>query len=88
MNTDAFQKAAEAEGYKIDEPNSLSPNKHNAEHTHPFDAMVIVLEGEITIGCAGADTTYGPGDSCTMAAETPHTETVGSEGVTLLVARR
>ena len=33
MNTEAFQKAAEAEGYKIDEPNSLSPNKHNAEHT-------------------------------------------------------
>ena len=52
MNTEAFQKAAEAEGYKIDEPNSLSPNKHNAEHTHPFDAMVIVLEGESTVAPA------------------------------------
>ena len=30
MNT-AFQKRL-GEGYKIDEPNSLSPNKHNAEH--------------------------------------------------------
>ena len=87
MNTVAFQKAAEAEGYKIDEPNSLSPNKHNAEHTHPFDAMVVVLEGEITIGCAGADTTYGPGDSCHGRRDAA-CETVGSGGVTLLVARR
>jgi len=88
MNTEAFQEAAEKEGYTLDDPNSLSPNKHNTEHTHPFDAMVMVLEGEITIGCGGESTTYGPGDSCSMAAETPHTETVGANGVTLLVARR
>ncbi len=88
MNTDMFYEIAEKEGYKVDKPNSLSPNKHNPKHTHPFDAIVMVLEGTITIGCLGESTTYGPGDTCSMISETPHTETVGADGVTLLVGRR
>ena len=88
MKTETFCETAEKEGYKIEEPKSLSPNTQNAEHSHPFDATVMVIEGEITIGREGNSTTYGPGDSCTMAAETPHTEQVGPEGVTLLVGRR
>lgn len=88
MNTDMFYERAEKEGYKVDKPNSLSPNKHNPKYTHPFDAMVMVLEGTITIGYSGESTTYGPGDTCSMVSETPHTETVGADGVTLLVGRR
>ena len=88
MNENVFRERAEKEGYKVDKPNSVSPNKHNAKHSHPFDAQVMVLEGSITIGCSGESTTYGPGDTCSMLSETPHTETVGADGVTLLVARR
>jgi quercetin dioxygenase-like cupin family protein len=88
MNTDNFKETAERDGFEMDRPFDLSPNKKNAEHTHPFDARVMVVAGEITITSAGNSKTYGPGGICDMAAETPHTESVGPEGVTLLVGRR
>ncbi len=58
------------------------------EHTHEFDARVMVTEGEIAISMGGEKRVYHPGEWCEVAAGTPHAEEIGPAGVKLLVARR
>ena len=88
MNIETFRATAEKEGYVFEEPKKLEAGLENAEHAHHFDAAVMVLDGEITIGVGGENTTYQPGDVCHMASGTEHTELAGPDGVTLLVGKR
>lgn len=43
-----------------------------SEHTAPFDALVHVLEGEVTVRIDGAPFRLGPGDAIRMPAHRPH----------------
>ena len=88
MDTDSFRRTAEGEGFTVGEPLTRAANESNAEHAHHFDARLLVLDGAITIGIDGRETTYAPGATFEVAAGTMHTEAVGAEGVTLLVGRR
>ncbi|HEV7266031.1 MAG TPA: cupin domain-containing protein [Falsiroseomonas sp.] len=58
------------------------------EHTHPFDARLLILTGEFLLTCQGETRRYGPGESCEVAANVPHAEAVGPLGATYLVGRR
>jgi quercetin dioxygenase-like cupin family protein len=49
MERDQFTARLQAEGYPEVRINELEPNRHNAEHQHPFDVLALVLEGEITL---------------------------------------
>lgn len=42
------------------------------EHTSPFDALVMVLEGALTLTIAGQDVTATPGTIVRMPATVPH----------------
>lgn len=88
MNTESFKESALKEGYEVGEPSELKAGREVPEHTHPFDAKLMVLEGEITIGIDGVKTTYTPSDIFAVSSETAHTESVGPNGVKLLVGRR
>ena len=88
MDRASFELKLKNEGYREVEPREMEPNCSRAEHAHPFDVAALVLSGEITIGVAGESRTYRAGDSFEMAADCPHTEDVGSEGVRYLVGRR
>ena len=58
------------------------------EHTHPFDARLLILEGEFILTCQGEARRYGRGEAFELAAGVPHAEACGSQGATYLVGRR
>ena len=87
MDRTTFEEEATRDGFEVQE-STLAAGTNNPEHTHPFDARLYVLSGKLTIGCAGNVTTYGPGDTCQMNADTLHTEVVDDDEVVFLVGRR
>ena len=88
MDRTAFERELQAQGYGELVDRRMEPNQHNAEHSHDFDARVMVLDGEMTIACNGAAQTYRAGDVCAIAAGTPHTEQCGADGARYLAGRR
>ena len=50
-------------------------------HAHDFDARIMVLGGEITIGRDGKIETFKAGDCCEIPETCQHTAKVGPEGV-------
>ena len=84
----AFESRLRAEGYPEIRTNQLEPNRHNAEHSHPFDVLALVLEGDITLTVDGAARTYRVGDEFQMKAGCRHVEDAGAQGVRYLVGRR
>ena len=88
MDTTSFEARLRAEGYPEIRTNELPPNKRNDEHSHPFDVLALVLEGDITLTVDGNARTYRAGDEFSMHAGCPHVEDVGACGVKYLVGRR
>ena len=88
MDRHAFESRLKSEGYPEIRTNELPPNRRNPEHSHPFDVLAMVLEGEITLTVEGAARTYRPGDEFSMKAGCPHAEDIGPAGVKYLVGRR
>ncbi len=87
MNADAFKADMIREGYAV-RYSSLPPDQVAPDHTHDFDARVMVLGGEITITRDGKPETFRVGDSCSVPAGHIHAEHVGAEGVAYLAGRR
>ncbi|HZD04230.1 MAG TPA: cupin domain-containing protein [Longimicrobiales bacterium] len=42
------------------------------EHTSPYEALVVVLDGEATIRVGGREHTVGRGETITLPASVPH----------------
>ena len=59
-------KGGTVTAFAFDEGQGLS------EHTAPFDAMVLVLEGEVDINIAGTEFHLKEGDTIIMPANKPH----------------
>ncbi len=57
-------------------------------HSHPFEARALVTDGEITIVWAGGTQHCRAGDIFQLAANVPHTETYGPQGVKYLAGRK
>ena len=88
MDAAEFEARLKAEGYPEIRTNALEPNRHNPEHTHPFDVLALVLEGDITLTIDGKARKYSVGDEFTMQAGCRHVEDAGPQGVRYLVGRR
>lgn len=88
MDAKAFEARLKAEGFPEIRTNGYAPNCHNAEHSHPFDVLALVLEGDITLTIGGAPRNYRAGEEFSMPAGCPHIEDVGPSGVRYLVGRR
>ena len=57
-------------------------------HTHPFEALTLILAGEIRIDVDGESRLYRVGEVFHLVAEQPHSERYGPEGVRYRVGRR
>jgi quercetin dioxygenase-like cupin family protein len=79
LRRDGFDEVAAAE---------MKANERRPAHTHDFEVRAMVLDGDITLTCGGAERTYRAGDVLAMAAGMPHEERVGAEGVRYLVGRK
>jgi quercetin dioxygenase-like cupin family protein len=59
------------------------------DHTHPVDTAHIVLEGEMTLTCAGVTTTYRAGERPPdIPAGTVHSARMGPAGCRYLIGER
>ena len=77
MDKDLFKKELEQDNYRIQEK-SMIAGTINEDHVHPFDAKLFIISGHITIGQNNQETIYGPGEVCSVAANTRHSEKVGA----------
>ena len=82
-----FEAALSRDGYEL-VAREMAPNTVNPDHTHDFDARVLVTAGSLTMTMAGEPRTYGPGEWCAVQAGTLHSETAGPEGASYVAGRR
>jgi quercetin dioxygenase-like cupin family protein len=87
MNQSEFEADLRREGYEVFY-GGLRAGMVNSEHSHEWDARVMVIGGEITITRAGAVQTFRSGDSCAVPAGELHVEHVGPQGVAFIAGRR
>ena len=57
-------------------------------HVHPFEALALILSGDITISTEQGDTTYHPGETFHLQPNELHCEAFGSQGVRYLAGRK
>ncbi len=88
MDTASFESGLESEGFQQIETKAVAAGTHNMEHAHPFEVRALVLDGRIALTVAGVTSTYEKGQVFTMAANCPHAEQIGPEGVSYVVGRR
>ena len=58
------------------------------EHSHPFDARLLVLAGDMQLTRAGSAQRFCVGEHCEVPRGQPHAEHYGPQGAQLLVGRR
>lgn len=85
--TDAIREAFANEGL---EPSTWSngPGFRYASHTHPYHKVLYCVSGSITFHTPDGDTNLAAGDRLDLPPGTPHSATVGSDGVTCMEAPR
>ena len=88
MDQASFEARLRAEGFPEIRVNEMQAGRHNAEHSHPFDVLALVLEGDITLTVKGEARTYHAGEAFSMKAGCAHAEDIGPQGVKYLVGRR
>ncbi|MGR8919843.1 MAG: cupin domain-containing protein [Gammaproteobacteria bacterium] len=88
MNESDYRAHLAREGYGEPEELSRPAGLTNDEHSHDFSACALVLEGELSVVTADAETTCRAGDFFELAAGTPHYESYGPAGARFLLARR
>lgn len=88
MDRETFAAGLAADGYAGPLDRRMEAGQEVTEHTHPFDARLLVLEGEFILGQGGETRRYGPGEVFEVPAGVPHTEGFGPAGATYLVGRR
>ena len=57
------------------------------EHTHPFAADALVVQGEMWLSHDGSERRLGPGDRFKLQTLQPHAERYGPQGATYWVGR-
>ena len=88
MEPAEFEAQLRREGFTEVVTADMKPNETRAAHAHDYDVRALVLDGDITLTCAGEERTYRTGDIFSMAAGQSHTERVGRTGVRYLVGRK
>lgn len=84
----AFEARLRAAGYDEILTKTLEPGVVIPDHTHPYDVLALVLDGEATIDCGQGPRRYLPGDVLEVPADLRHSEQYGPQGYTFLLGRR
>lgn len=83
-----FESRAKAQGYSEVLERKWQPDQVVAEHSHPFDASAVMVQGEMWLMVGDATQHIGTGGTFELARGTPHSERYGSDGAIYWVARR
>ena len=84
----AFEAAALARGFDEVLERKWEPLALVGEHTHPFDADALVVQGDMWLTVDDDTRHLRLGDTFALDANVVHAERYGSEGATYWVARR
>jgi quercetin dioxygenase-like cupin family protein len=87
MDQNEFEAELRRDGYEV-VYNGFKPGEVNADHSHDWDARLMILGGEISITRGGKTETFRAGDTCSVPADERHTEHVGPQGVAYIAGRR
>ena len=88
MDRATWEAALAADGFGPPLDRRMEAGQVVPEHTHPFDARLLILDGAFILTCQGETRRYGPGEAFELAAGIPHAEAFGPEGASYLVGRR
>ena len=87
MDQDEFASTLRSQGFQ--EATTVARDAGAmGEHTHPFEAKALIVEGELKIRTAEGERTYQTGDVFHLQPGVPHSETYGAQGVKYLVGRK
>ncbi|MEY2689796.1 MAG: hypothetical protein RL375_3995 [Pseudomonadota bacterium] len=84
----AFEDQAQALGYDEVVDRVWAPDTVVEEHTHPFAAKAVLVEGEMWLSVGGDTRHLQAGDGFELAALVPHRERYGPQGARYWVARK
>jgi quercetin dioxygenase-like cupin family protein len=87
MNQSEFKTELQREGYQV-VYGGAAGGKLTPDHSHEFDARVMVIGGDITITRGGVSQTFHAGDACSIPAGELHAEQIGPQGVAFIAGRR
>ena len=82
-----FERALTKDGFSSSVV-EFAPGTINAEHFHSWNARLLITSGDISITVDGSELLYTVGDMFSLPANYPHSEVVGSSGVTFIAGRR
>ena len=88
MDQQSFEVALKRAGFEDITTKVTLNEKHNPEHSHPFEVRAMVLEGALTLTWDGQTKTFKAGDIFTMKRDCPHAESYGLQGAVILSGRK
>lgn len=88
MNITALKEQLAADGFRDIDVLEWGADRFNETHSHPYTARAYILSGTLTVDCGTEVTTCGKGDEFTLAANIPHTERAGPEGVKFVFGKK
>jgi quercetin dioxygenase-like cupin family protein len=88
MDFETFADSMKKQGFDQVVKRVWEPRATVEEHTHPFDAKALVVEGEMWLTVNGRTEHLLPGGTFALPANLPHSERYGADSATYWVARR
>ena len=88
MDRAAFEAGLKADGFQEVVERRMEAGTTAPDHTHPFDARLLILEGEYMLGMDGSSRRFGPGDFFEVPANVRHAESFGPQGAIYVAGRR
>ncbi len=88
MDEAQFRQQLQEQGYGEAQSLEFEPNTANGMHSHDFSAFALVLSRAFTLVTEAGSVTHQPGEACTLAAGTLHSEQTGASGATILIGKK
>jgi quercetin dioxygenase-like cupin family protein len=88
MNEEELISKMKREGYDEVYIWNAKPKEDDPNHTHLFDAVLIILSGEIEIGMDGEKRILRKGDTITIPQLKNHSGLAGPDGCRYIVAEK
>ncbi|NKE47389.1 cupin domain-containing protein [Roseomonas frigidaquae] len=88
MDRTAFEAALPRAGFTESVGQDLPAGDTTPEHSHNFDARLLILSGSLILESGGTRRSYGPGEVFEVPRDTPHAEIAGATGVSYIAGRR
>lgn len=88
MDREAFEAALPQAGFTESVARDLPAGDATPEHSHPFDARLLILSGSLILDQDGTRRSYGPGEVLDVPRDTTHAEIAGGTGVSYIAGRR